>query len=144
MNWDALGAIAEFIGAVAVVSTIAYLAVQIRDSRRNAQSEAVNTVMSGWNEAIQALGANREIASIVQRALANYNELNQSEKFMFHVKMDAVIIAYFRGVEYDERGLWELPKEIELAVLRFIISPGGLQWWDGAGDVYINQQRPHQ
>ena len=30
MNWDAIGAIGEIIGAIAVVSTLFYLAVQIR------------------------------------------------------------------------------------------------------------------
>ncbi|MGK0261059.1 MAG: hypothetical protein ACI96M_004515 [Candidatus Azotimanducaceae bacterium] len=30
INWDALGAIAELLGAIAVFATLAYLAVQIR------------------------------------------------------------------------------------------------------------------
>ena len=30
MNWDALGAIAEMLGAVAVFFTLAYLALQVR------------------------------------------------------------------------------------------------------------------
>ena len=32
MNWDALGAISELLGAIAVFATLAYLAVQIRQS----------------------------------------------------------------------------------------------------------------
>jgi hypothetical protein len=38
MNWEAIGAIGEIIGAVAVVVTLAYLAVQIRNSTRIARS----------------------------------------------------------------------------------------------------------
>ena len=34
MNWDAVSAIAEIIGAVAVVATLLYLAVQIRQANR--------------------------------------------------------------------------------------------------------------
>jgi len=34
MNWEALGAIGEIVGAVAVVLTLGYLALQIRQSRR--------------------------------------------------------------------------------------------------------------
>jgi hypothetical protein len=30
MNWDAIGAIGETVGAVAVIATLFYLAVQIR------------------------------------------------------------------------------------------------------------------
>ncbi len=144
MNWDAVGALAETFGAIAVVSTIAYLAIQIRDSRRNAELTAVDTVMSGWNQAIQALGESKEIASLIQRALADYNELEQAEKFVFHTRMDAVINAYFKGSSYDDRGLWDLPSEIETAVLRLILSPGGTQWWEGAGEVYPNRDKINQ
>jgi len=38
MNWEAIGAIGEIIGATAVVITLAYLAVQIRNSTRIARS----------------------------------------------------------------------------------------------------------
>lgn len=30
MNWDAIGAVGEVLGAVAVIATLAYLAVQVR------------------------------------------------------------------------------------------------------------------
>ena len=32
MNWEALGAIAEMIGGVAVLCTVIYLAIQVRQS----------------------------------------------------------------------------------------------------------------
>ena len=37
MNWDAIGAVGEIIGALAVVVTLAYLAVQIRASTRETE-----------------------------------------------------------------------------------------------------------
>jgi len=33
MNWEAIGAIAEFLGAIAVLATLVYLTVQVRHSR---------------------------------------------------------------------------------------------------------------
>ncbi len=33
MNWDAIGAIAELLGAVGVIGSLVYLATQIRQSR---------------------------------------------------------------------------------------------------------------
>ena len=35
MNWEALGAIAEFLGAIGVIATLAYLAVLIRQNTRS-------------------------------------------------------------------------------------------------------------
>ena len=37
MNWDAIGAIGEIIGAIAVVVTLAYLAIQVRHAKETAQ-----------------------------------------------------------------------------------------------------------
>jgi hypothetical protein len=34
MNWDAVGAIGEIIGAVAVIAALIYLAIQIREGAR--------------------------------------------------------------------------------------------------------------
>ena len=33
MNWEAIGAIGDFVGALAVIITLAYLAIQVRHAR---------------------------------------------------------------------------------------------------------------
>ena len=38
MNWEAIGAVGEIVGALAVVVTLAYLAIQVRNSTRIARS----------------------------------------------------------------------------------------------------------
>ena len=40
MNWDALGALSELVGAVAVIVTLAYLAIQIRDNNKMMRASA--------------------------------------------------------------------------------------------------------
>ena len=40
MDWNAVGALGEGLGAVAVVFTLAYLAKQVRQSNRTAKAEA--------------------------------------------------------------------------------------------------------
>ncbi len=42
MEWDAVGAIAELMGAIAVLVTVGYLAVQIRQSTRSSESSGLN------------------------------------------------------------------------------------------------------
>ena len=41
MNWDALGALAEAVGALAVIITLIYLALQTRDNVKVMRSRAV-------------------------------------------------------------------------------------------------------
>jgi K+ transporter len=40
MNWDAIGAVGEMIGALALVVTIAYLALQVRASTNESEGNA--------------------------------------------------------------------------------------------------------
>jgi hypothetical protein len=41
MNWDAIGSIAEVVGALAVLITLVYLAVQTRDNVKVMRSRAI-------------------------------------------------------------------------------------------------------
>jgi hypothetical protein len=54
MNWEAIGAFGEIIGALAVVATLFYLAVQVRETRKDAKLSAVQAQRS-------AVQANREL-----------------------------------------------------------------------------------
>ena len=40
MNWDAIGAIGDFVGGAAVIVTLAYLALQVRASTRESEASA--------------------------------------------------------------------------------------------------------
>ncbi len=52
MNWDALGAIAELLGAVGVIASLLYLGRQIRQSTKQsfASSYQARAETSGHNE----------------------------------------------------------------------------------------------
>lgn len=50
MNWDALGTIAEIVGALAVVVSIAYLAVQIRTNTKAIKASASFEATHSWAE----------------------------------------------------------------------------------------------
>ena len=56
MNWDAIGAVGEMLGAIAVFVTLGYLAVQVKRARpearralRQGRTEAVRNVMALQN-----------------------------------------------------------------------------------------------
>ena len=57
MNWDAIGAIGEIVGALAVVISLVYLATQIRIQNRESRLAAVHDILVGFRESIQAFGS---------------------------------------------------------------------------------------
>ena len=44
MNWDAIGAVGEIIGAAGVIITLAYLATQIRQNTNQLKGEAISSI----------------------------------------------------------------------------------------------------
>ena len=55
MNWDAIGAIAELGGAIGVILTLFYLAVQIKISSAADNANAYQSLMDSWHQATALL-----------------------------------------------------------------------------------------
>ena len=65
MNWEAIGAISEIVGAIAVVVTLAYLAIQVRDSTRIAKSAARQAIAEMSIHMGMDLVADKELTAVV-------------------------------------------------------------------------------
>ena len=62
MNWEALGAIGELIGAVAVMATLIYLAIQIRQNTQQQEKNELSSQAAAVNASAEALrDARRDI-----------------------------------------------------------------------------------
>jgi len=48
MNWEAIGAIGEIIGAAAVLGSLIYLAVQIRQNTRSVEANTMQDLSEGY------------------------------------------------------------------------------------------------
>ncbi len=78
MNWDAIGAIGEIVGASAVVISLVYLALQIRSQNKQEKLSALRE-MSRELRATTAMFANNDISDIFVRANEDYSSLNDAE-----------------------------------------------------------------
>jgi len=58
MNWEAIGAIGEIVGALAVVASLAYLVIQIRQNTAAVATATYESMMTGFND-INVIFANR-------------------------------------------------------------------------------------
>ena len=55
MNWDAIGAVAEIIGAMTILVSLVYVSMQIRQSNAIAQAEAERDIYHHWSHGIESL-----------------------------------------------------------------------------------------
>jgi hypothetical protein len=90
MNWDAISAVAELSGAAAVVISLVYLAVQIRQSARISAAEAFKGIIDGNNEHFRFMFS-PENAPILARGLEDYDGLSPTERMGFESLMAGVL-----------------------------------------------------
>ena len=81
MNWDAIGAVGEILGASAVVISLVYLAAQIRAQNREARAAAMHEISEGFRDSI-ATFVNRENAEIITRANRDFDALPDEDVFV--------------------------------------------------------------
>ena len=76
MNWDALGATGEIVGALAVLLTLVYLATQIKQSNDISRFNASKEIMNQFNQ------INRLVAtdSSIRHLLMKSGELSVDER----------------------------------------------------------------
>jgi hypothetical protein len=85
MNWDAIGAIGEIIGAIAVVASLVYLATQIRQSTKVARSATRQAIAESAQRLGQDLIDDTGMAEILVRHI-NGEELTAEEEIRLQAR----------------------------------------------------------
>ena len=137
MNWEAIGTIAELIGAIAVVVSLVYLAVQIRQNTRQVEEQArgqrfmvLGALGDQWRGFRSNVVSSPEVAGIWRRGNGNLSSLSDDERTVF----DLLMVEFFWGIAYNwimgvEDGLGEyLRYEIKDNLLVYD-SRGLRDWW---------------
>jgi hypothetical protein len=104
MNWEALAAIGEILGATAVLVTIAYLAVQVRQNTASVATATWDSVLTGFNEINVAVANNPELADVVTRGMYDPDSLTDLEGVRFAFIMRAASNQYFKLLRLHEEG----------------------------------------
>jgi hypothetical protein len=140
MNWEAAGAIGEIIGAVAVVGSLAYLAVQIKLNSKLLESAAQNSISVKYSETMSVPAASPENAAVFYKGLTGPEDLTaeQATQFLFmlantFIQMDYSYQLYLEGHISKER--WN---QLAQAVTHYINTPGGQFYWKVQGRKVIH------
>ena len=130
MNWDAISAVGEILGAIAVLVTLIYLAKQIRQNTQEIRASRVEAMLKDQANYNQMLAENKDMARIYWAAVENVDALPEEEKLrwlhMCSVMMRNSEVAYFHFRQGD------LPEELYLSRERWIrryLGESGFRWW---------------
>lgn len=131
MNWTAIGAIGEILGALAVVLTLLYLSKQIRQSSQAVQIAALRDTTAQWNHWSELLATSPDLAGIVSAGNRSYKNLSEADALRY----GAFVQMFFDNAEsyltlVSEHGVDKDIETITAIVERRICINGFAEWWD--------------
>jgi hypothetical protein len=127
-----LGNFGEFFGAIAVVATLVYLAVQIRQNSTQVRLNSIQVSIERWSGMISSVLDDPERFAMWRDGLEHYSSLAPEQQAQFHAQMMRGMTAYTHNLERVESGV--LPREIwqnqRLDLARILKCPGTKQWME--------------
>ena len=137
MNWTAIGAVGEIIGAVAVVLSLIYLAAQIRQNTQQVEEQCrtqrQNSLLgarSSFTEWRSMVIQDAMIASIWKRGSEDLDLLSEEER----VQLDFLLVDFFWAhatiwiqmkEDLVDEPLWDMSR----SNVAIYAGPGVRAWW---------------
>jgi len=139
MNWEAISAIGQIVGALAVVVSLIYLASQIRMQNREARAASVHQVIEGHRSSLATL-LDPEMADIWTSGIDDIDSLSPSQRLRFVVHLMLALRsfedAYFQWREGRlESDTWNSL----VSTLKSAKSTAGFNWFWGQRRHYFRE-----
>jgi hypothetical protein len=126
MNWEAISAVSQLIGSIAVVLSVLYLAVQLRSSTRVARVAAMDAAAAALRDVTKPFMENEELARIWRIGLENLEPLSPDQQArFFHAAYQ--FLKAFETIHYHyvygllDTQLWEGWRDL---LQHYVASPG--------------------
>ena len=132
MDWEAIGAIGEIVGAVAVIATLIYLAIQIKDSARAARSAAVTDATTAMQAFYQELGSNPQTSKLFLEGMTSPEPLSEQAQFQFLMILHSSFLGFQRSYLLAHEGTLDvgLRDSIGTAIVATNHLPGLRLYWN--------------
>ena len=150
VNWEAISAIGQLVGALAVVISLIYLAREVGSNAHATRRATMRSMLDSLNQFAQLVTGHADLAELRSRGFRDYESLEGTDRSRFETYMHAL----FRSVE--DLYYQHLEKHVDPrrwrgleAVMRDMNAyPGVKAWWRSHSHwfgeefaKFINQQQ---
>ena len=135
MNWNELGAIGEMVGAVTVVVTLVYLALQIRQHTSAIQSSSFQANTDALNFINMTIASDPELLRVVSSKPESLEDLSPEDFYRYSY----VLLSLFRVREtafyQQNEGTTALQSWVreEITLKKNLESAAARHWWKSIG-----------
>ena len=142
MNWEAISAIGQIVGAIAVVISLIYLAREIRSNARETRRAAMRSALDALIRFSQQITAHADLAELRHRGLADFESLEGTDRSRFdsymHVLFRTVEDVYYQHLQgnLDPR-VW---RGLEVVLSETNALPGVQAWWRSRSHWFVGEE----
>ena len=131
MSLDELGVIAEIIGAVAIIVTLIYLSIQVKDSARASRSAAVTDATTAMQAFYQELGSNPGTAKLFLDGLTRPETMSQEAQFQYLMMMHSCFLGFQRSFFLAREGTLDVALRDSIGTAMHAVNqlPGMHLYW---------------
>ena len=135
MNWEALGSIAELISGIAVLITLIYLAIQIRQNTATAREAILRSQTDRNMDNSKFMAGTPGMMDLFIRAMDDPEAITKEQRWQFGSYMFAMFLDFQEAHHFYTTGRqddywWPTIRDNIKVYLR---RPGGQYWWHSQG-----------
>lgn len=132
MNWEAIGALGEVLGAITVIGSLLFVGYQLRQASNIERAKAQRDLLLQAGDWISIPSLSKERFNAIRACLSDFDGSDPWSQEQFHSWATNVLLL-FESVLYNYEEKFVHPgsfERFEQLVLAIVKTPGGRQWWD--------------
>ena len=137
------GSLGEIIGAMGVIATVIYLAVQIRKQTDESRLAATRQLATQYQDVLRFIAAYERLSKIWLRGIKDYKSLPDTERLrislIFHDMLRNMEVQFFHTKNKNVEA--SFLDSINLIFCEFLTWPGVQQWWEVSKHGFENEFR---
>lgn len=134
MSLALLVAIAEIAGSIAVVATVAFLALQVRENTRASRMTGQQMINDGWLQVAQMVATDPDTARIYREGMKDLPALSTDDQWRFGAIMQIAFASSQNAFLFGDNASLEGLEAVRAQWL--IARPGPRSWWPRAKRLY--------
>lgn len=131
MSIELLGVIAEIISAIAIIVTLVYLSIQVKDSARASRSAAVTDATTAMQAFYQELGSNPATSKLFLDGLTKPESMSQEMQFQYLMMMHSCFLGFQRSFFLAREGTLDVALRDSIGTAMHAVNhlPGMHLYW---------------
>lgn len=131
MNWEAIGATAELLGALGVIASLVYLATQIKQNTNTVRMTSHHGVADQFAHTNLAAVHDPQLLDVILRGMSDAESLSTADRARFHAYLMAIFRTYEELFQLNRKGLAdsELWEARQRSMRNWLANPGVRSWW---------------